>query len=127
MGELLREYGLIPDVVLSSDAVRARLTAEAVAEAARYPGEILLDRHLYLAGPADILSRLRTVQENAATVMIVGHNPGLEKLVEQLTGEREDLPTAALAQIGLPIDQWRGLNLSTRGTLVGLWRPEELK
>src|SRR5687767_14307674 len=127
MGELVREYGLIPDAVISSDAVRARLTAEAVAEAARYAGEILLDRHLYLAGPADILSRLRTVQENAATVMIVGHNPGLEKLVEQLTGEREDLPTAALAQIGLPIDQWRGLNLSTRGTLVGLWRPEELK
>jgi phosphohistidine phosphatase SixA len=42
MGELVREYGLIPDVVISSDAVRARLTAEAVAEAARYTGEILL-------------------------------------------------------------------------------------
>jgi phosphohistidine phosphatase len=126
MGELVREYGLIPDVVISSDAVRARLTAEAVAEAARYAGEILLDPHLYMACPADILSLLPTVRENAETVMIVGHNPGLEKLVEQLTGERQDLPTAALAQIGLPIDQWRDLKLSTRGTLVGLWRPEEL-
>ena len=126
MGELMREYGLIPDVIISSDAVRARLTAEAVAEAARYTGEILLDPHLYLACPADILSLLTTVRGNAATVMIVGHNPGLETLVEQLTGERQDLPTAALAQVGLPIDQWRDLKLSTRGTLVGLWRPEEL-
>ena len=126
MGELLREYGLIPDVLLSSDAVRARLTAEAVAEAARYAGEILLDPRLYLACPADILSLLTTVRENAGTVMIVGHNPGLETLVEQLTGERQDLPTAALAQIDLPIDQWRDLTLSTRGTLVGLWRPKEL-
>ena len=126
MGELVREYGLIPDVIISSDAVRARLTAEAVAEAARYAGEILLDPRLYLACPADILSLLTTVRENAETVMIVGHNPGLETLVEQLTGERQDLPTAALAQIGLPIDQWRDLKLSTRGTLVGLWRPEEL-
>ena len=126
MGELVREYGLIPDVVISSDAVRARLTAEAVAEAARYAGEILLDPHFYLACPADILSLLTAVRENAGTVMIVGHNPGVEKLVEQLTGERQDLPTAALAQIGLPIDQWRDLKLSTRGTLVGLWRPEEL-
>ena len=58
--------------------------------------------------------------------MIVGHNPGLEQLVEQLTGERQDLPTAALAQIDLPIDQWRDLTRSTRGTLVGLWRPEPL-
>ena len=126
MGELVREYGLIPDVIISSDAVRARLTAEAVAEAARYAGEILLDPHLYLACPADILSLLTAVRENAGTVMIVGHNPGLETLVEQLTGERQDLPTAALAQIGLPIDQWLDLKLSTRGTLVGLWRPEEL-
>jgi len=46
MGELVREYGLIPDVVISSDAVRARRTAEAVAEAARYAGEILLDPSL---------------------------------------------------------------------------------
>jgi len=126
MGELVREYGLIPDVVLSSDAVRARLTAEAVAEVARYAGEILVDPHLYMASPADIISLLPTVRENAETVMIVGHNPGLEKLVEQLTGERHDLPTATLAQIGLPIDRWRDLKLSTRGRLVGLWRPEEL-
>jgi len=126
MGELVREYGLIPDVVLSSDAVRARLTAEAVAEAARYAGEILLDPRLYLAWPDDILSLLQRVREKAETVMIVGHNPGLEKLVEQLTGEWQDLPTAALAQIGLPLDQWRDLKLSTRGRLVGLWRPEEL-
>ena len=126
VGVLVREYGLIPDLIISSDAVRARVTAEAVAEAARYAGEILLDPHLYLACPADIHSLLTTVRENAGTVMIVGHNPGLERLVEQLTGERQDLPTAALAQIGLPIDQWRDLKLSTRGTLVGLWRPEEL-
>ena len=126
MGALVREYGLTPDLVISSDAVRARLTAEAVAEASRYAGEILLDPHLYAAGPADILSLLPTVPENPETVMIVGHNPGLETLVEQLTGERQDLPTAALAQIDLAIDQWRDLTQSTRGTLVGLWRPEQL-
>jgi len=127
MGELVREYGLIPDVVISSDAVRAQLTAEAVAEAARYAGEILLDPRLYLASPADIVSLLRTVRENAATVMIIGHNPGFEELVEQLTGERQDLPTAALAHIVLEIDQWCDLTPSTRGTLVNHWRPKELR
>ena len=126
MGELVRQYGLIPELVISSDAVRARLTAEAVAEAARYAGEILLDPRLYMAGPADILSLLPRVRENAETVMIVGHNPGLEELVAQLTGEQHDVPTAALAQIVLPIDQWRDLKLSTRGTLLGYWRPKEL-
>jgi phosphohistidine phosphatase len=127
MGELVREHRLTPDVIISSDAVRARLTAEAVAEAARYTSEILLDPHLYIASPAGILAVLRTVREtNAGTVMIVGHNPGLEELVAQLTGEQQDLPTAALAQIVLPIDRWRDLKVSTRGTLLGLWRPKEL-
>src|SRR4029434_2857520 len=99
MGELVRQHGLIPDTVLSSDAVRAQLTAEAVAEAAGYAGKILLNEHLYMASPADILAALRTVRTNAETVMIVGHNPGLEELVEQLTGEQQDLSTAALVQI----------------------------
>jgi phosphohistidine phosphatase len=58
--------------------------------------------------------------------MIVGHNPGLEELVEQLTGAQQDLPTAALAQIVLPINHWRDLKPSTRGTLKGHWRPKEL-
>jgi phosphohistidine phosphatase len=126
MGKLVRQRGLIPDVVISSDAVRARLTAEAVVEAARYEGEILLDQRLYMSSPADILSLLRTVREKAETVMIVGHNPGLEELVSRLTGERQDLPTAALAQIVLPIDRWRDLKLSSRGRLLGHWRPKEL-
>lgn len=125
MGKLVREHGLIPDVIISSDAVRARLTAEAVAKAARYPGKILVDRRLYGAEPGDIIAVLRTVQEaKTGTVMIVGHNPGLAELVAQLTGEHEDLPTAALAQIELPIDRWRDLKTSTRGTLLGLWRPK---
>jgi phosphohistidine phosphatase SixA len=58
--------------------------------------------------------------------MIVGHNPGLEDLLAHVTGEREALPTAALARIALPIDRWPNLDASTRGTLVGLWRPKEL-
>jgi phosphohistidine phosphatase len=127
MGELVREHRLTPDIIMSSDAVRARRTAESVAKAARYAGEILLDRLLYIASPPDILAVLRTTRETkAGTVMIVGHNPGLEELVTQLTGEQQDLPTAALAQIGLPIDRWRDLKVSTRGTLLGLWRPKEL-
>jgi phosphohistidine phosphatase len=126
MGELMRDDGLIPDVLISSDAVRARLTAEAVAEAAGFTGDILLDERLYLASPGDIVALLQSVDANAGTVMIVGHNPGLEELLDHLTREAVDLPTAALAQVALPIDQWRDLTLSTRGVLVGHWRPNEL-
>jgi phosphohistidine phosphatase len=97
-----------------------------MAAAAGYTGETLLDARLYHASVGEILSVLRSVPRAAANrVMIVGHNPGLEELVAQLTGQREAFPTAALAQITLPIDGWSELDSSTRGTLVGLWRPRD--
>jgi phosphohistidine phosphatase len=127
MGRVVRERGLTPDLIIASDAVRARMTADAVAKAARYAGEIRLEPRLYAASAKDILAILRQVPEtDGATVMIVGHNPGLEQLVAELTGEQEALPTAALARIALPTDRWRDLKASTRGKLLGLWRPKEL-
>jgi phosphohistidine phosphatase len=128
IGQLAREQGLTAELIISSDAVRARLTAEAMADATGYRGEILLDPRLYHATAAEILTALRDAAErDVATVMVVGHNPGLEELLAQLTGEPDDLPTTALARIALPIDQWSDLDTSTRGTLVGLWRPSELR
>jgi phosphohistidine phosphatase len=126
MGNFVRGLRLTPDIIISSDALRARLTAEAFAEAALYTDKILLDPRLYLAGPSAIVRVLRTVRENAETVMIVGHNPGLEELVARLTGEPNDMPTAALAQIALPIDRWRSLEVSTGGTLLALWQPKDI-
>ena len=125
VGELLRQQRLTPDLIISSDAVRARMTAEASARAAGYAGEIRLDHSLYLAAPDDILAVLRSAEENAGIVMVVGHNPGLERLVGQLTGEPAYLPTATLAQIVLPIDRWRDLDESTPGWLVDVWRPKD--
>jgi phosphohistidine phosphatase len=128
MGALVREEGLSLELVISSDALRARQTAEAMAHAARYRGQILLDPRLYHANVGDMLNVLRTVVEtDLGTVMMVGHNPGLEELVARLTGEHEELPTAALAQIALRVDRWSDINARTRGTLVGLWRPKELR
>ena len=127
MGRLARKKRLDVELIISSDAIRAHLTALAVADAAGYRGQILLDERLYHASATEILEVLSSVvDDNIATLMIVGHNPGLEDLVAQLTGEPEGLPTAALAQIALPIDRWRDLTTSTRGTLIGLWRPKEL-
>ena len=127
MGRLVRKKRLPVELIISSDALRARLTAQAMADATGYRGQLLLDPRLYHASAAEILAVLRsTVEDNVASVMIVGHNPGLEDLVARLTGEAEGLPTAALAQIALPIDRWSDLDTSTSGTLVGLWRPKEL-
>jgi len=127
MGDVLRDESLIPDVIISSDAVRAQTTALAVAEAAGYTRDVVIDQRLYLASPEDLLAVLRVRPDaDANIVMIVAHNPGLEDLIAQLTGERHDLPTATLVQLALSIDTWDALDASIRATLVDIWRPKEL-
>jgi phosphohistidine phosphatase len=126
VGTLVREQELTPDLLIASDAVRARETAAAVARAAGYTREILLDPSLYLADPEAIYAVLGARGAHTNRIMIVGHNPGLSQLVAQLTGDDEELPTAGLAHIALPIQRWDELRRSTRGTLVARWRPKHL-
>jgi phosphohistidine phosphatase len=126
VGDLLRARSLVPDLIITSDAVRARTTAEAVAKAAGYPRELVVEPALYLATPEDMTAVLNGVADDTARrVMIVGHNPGLESLIHQLTGEYRAMPTAALAQLALPIDHWSELDLSARATVVEAWQPKD--
>jgi phosphohistidine phosphatase len=127
IGELLHDEQLIPDVIITSDAVRAHSTADAVAAASGYQRDLEVEPLLYHAAPEDILAVLQSVADaDARSVMIVGHNPGLEDFVAQLTGESHDLPTAALVQLALPITSWREISAATVATLIGIWRPKEL-
>jgi len=125
MGERLRAEQLVPDLIISSTAKRARKTAKLVAEASGYEGEIRMEADLYLADPEAYLEVLREAPDACQSVMVVGHNPGLEELVEALTGEAEALPTAALAQIALHISRWQDLDEDIEGELVQIWQPRD--
>lgn len=126
MGKLLAQRKLRPDLIVSSTAKRARRTADEAAARCAYDRAIQLEHTLYLASPAAIIEVLRRVGGSARLVLVVGHNPGLEELVTRLTGRTELFPTAALAQIALPIASWTELRSSTEGRLANLWRPKEL-
>jgi phosphohistidine phosphatase len=126
MGRLLVKEELVPDAILTSTAVRARETAQAVAEALEFDAQLQVDKDLYLAGPAEILAVLRRVDEDAERALLIAHNPGLEELLEALTGSRDSLPTAAIARIDLGVRRWRDLKPGTTGRLVALWRPKEI-
>jgi phosphohistidine phosphatase len=126
IGTLLLERQLVPELILSSTAKRARKTASRVAQACGSAEEIQMTSRLYEAHPSQFIELLREVEDRHATVLVVAHNPGLEGLVWHLTGQRESLPTAALAQVTLPIDRWQDLGVPPGGQLVQVWRPKEL-
>jgi phosphohistidine phosphatase len=96
------------DLVLCSSAVRARQTLELVLPSLGGPLDIRFEDRLYGAGAADLLARLRSVDESTRTVLVVGHNPALQDLTETLAGDgevyslravRQKYPTGALATL----------------------------
>lgn len=131
MGGWLRREGRVPDLVYSSTAFRAYETALLAARAMNYAEEAIeFKRELYLADVGTLLACIRTAPADK-NIMLIGHNPGLDALVEELcgrtAGRRDDgkvMATAAVAVIAMPKD-WTG-RLSGEGKLEALMRPGDL-
>jgi len=128
VGQLLIKEQLVPDLILTSSAKRARQTANLVVGSSQYAHGITEVSQFYLAQPLAYMSYLSDLPDHYSRVMVIGHNPGLELLIDELTGCHETMPTAALAQVCLPIDNWPeilSLSNKNRGQLIRLWRPKE--
>lgn len=126
-GAHLAEAGLVPQRILASSALRARQTAQGVADAAGYRGSIAYLDELYAAAPPAYVTALRGLPPDVATALIVGHNPGVEDLVQLLTGRAVEMPTAALAHLTLDVDLWSTLPDRQTGRLIDVWRPKEAR
>jgi phosphohistidine phosphatase len=126
MGDLLKSHDLTPDLIISSDAKRAATTAKLVALACDYEQAIIHTPDFYLAAPETYLETLQTLDDIINTVMIVGHNPGMEMLVAELTDAHEPFTTANIAHVRLAINSWRDLADTAEGELLDLWRPKEI-
>jgi phosphohistidine phosphatase len=102
-------------------------TASAVAKHSGYKGKKIKFESLYAAGPPAYLAVLQEVADNYHRVLIVGHNPGVEELIEMLTGEIHIIPTCTLAQIKFDIEKWSTVlrRRTDRGRLVEIFKPDE--
>jgi len=125
MGKLLMEKELVPQVVLSSAAVRAKQTSELLIKAVDFRGDIHYLSSLYM-GEVDVYPKeIRHLPDEANCALIIGHNPGLETLLQTLTGKIEALPTASIAYLTVPIDTWKDFDLDCASELVHLWKPKD--
>lgn len=125
MGRYLRAQGISPDLILSSPANRAQHTAQLVKEAAQFAAPIHYEAGIYEAGPKELLHALFALEEGVRSVLLVGHNPGFNSLLEHLSGVREPLPTASIAHLALDTDTWPALRAGC-GQLIWLVKPRQL-
>ena len=125
MGDVMKSNQFQPALILSSPAKRAEQTAILVKEAAGFGEEIEFEERIYEASLARLLEIIREQNNRFESILLVGHNPGLENLIRALTGELQPMPTAALAVVDLETDKWSEVNSST-GKLRTLIRPKEI-
>jgi len=126
MGMILCDRELIPQRILSSTALRARQTAEAIVQVSGFQEDVIYLDRLYMAEVEEYITVLRELPDSIERVMIIGHNPGLETLLQLLSGRIESLPTAVIAHLVLPIHHWVELSSDSNGDLVEIWRPKEV-
>lgn len=134
MGRFLAAVQPQPEWVLCSSALRTRQTWALLAEQWPAAPACERERSLYMADEIDLLNRLRRLPEDFSSVLLVGHNPGLEDLADTLVGRgpandlaqmRKKFPTAALAEIAFDAEQWRSLGPG-QGELRRFVRPKSL-
>ncbi len=119
MGQRLAKIGYAPDLVLVSPALRTRLTARIIAEQLGVDQRKLsFDHGIYLADVHELISLLRSIEEQWKDVLLIGHNPGITDLANYLVdGCIENVPTCGIFSVTLPISHWRDLEETTGGLL----------
>jgi len=120
-------HDLIPELILSSTAIRAKETVKAILSVLDEKIPVEFSRELYMAEPEDFVEILSALSNDLNVVMLVGHNPGMEAYLQIIDGNIEAMPTASLGQLSLKVADWKDLSMETEGELVGFWTPKALE
>jgi phosphohistidine phosphatase len=133
IGQWMQEHGIQPDYILSSPAERAKQTVlKVIRELGIAKDDIHWQPRIYEAGPNTLLELLGDCPDTAQTVLLVGHNPGLEYLLLHLCGREavnspdgKILPTATLARLEMPDGPWHWPEPGS-ARLLSITRPRSL-
>ena len=108
MGKVMAGLKLMPDLIITSPAVRAAFNARIVAAEIGFPeSKLQYDNRVYEASVNMLLKILCAVDQHVNTLLLVGHNPGLTDLVDYLSDKKiENLQTTGLYGMELGVDNW---------------------
>jgi phosphohistidine phosphatase len=109
MAARLKNRPWLPQVLVSSPAVRAFTTAKAFESTLGFPpGSITLNKSIYEAGTRTLLQVINSLDNSKDRIALFGHNPGLTQVVNYLCDAGIDnIPTCGMALIRFETDQWK--------------------
>ena len=127
VGAEIASRNVLPDIILSSPAKRAKQTTKKIAKSCGFTGDVVFVEDFYYGNEQDVINALRKLPDNYKRPLIVGHNPTLEFLIFKLMAEKQEiaLPTASLVLLKTDLKHWSEL-IDSSCMLEWHLRPREL-
>lgn len=124
MAQQLKEQQITPDLIITSNAVRALSTAQILAEEFQYAAEkIVSNPHIYSGGVEDLVSIVKTIDSKLNNIFFIGHNPSLTLLGHYLCeGTRVTIATCGVLGIGFKMKKWEEA-VATEGNFLIYFHP----
>lgn len=110
MGDYLEARRITPDIILSSPALRAKTTAKIIANKIEYNKKIVYEKSIYEADTRTLHNTLNALDNRYNIVFLIGHNPGLNLLVESYVGLNENIPTCGVVELEVQADSWKDIS-----------------
>ncbi len=106
MGAKLKGKKIVPDIIYSSPAVRAKTTAEIIAKKVGFEKEIVFKKDIYEASVSTLHKILTKIADKKSVAFLFGHNPSLNELAEKYLNFNENIPTCGVVEIEFDCDSW---------------------
>lgn len=107
VGKTMKMKGNIPQLIISSPAIRALTTAMIISEELAFPkSKVIIDPILYDTNTNDYLKVLQSISDDISSVAIFGHNPTVSDLSSFWAGKLIDMPTCAVVQFQVLSAKW---------------------
>ena len=122
-GQVLAERGLLPQLIVTSPAVRAHETAVLLAKGCGYHREPMVVDDLYQSCVANLLRTVAAWPNEVTCGLLIGHNPEAEGLLQELTKLSLSVGTAHIAHLQLNVDRWAQVTRGIHAHLIEILLP----
>ena len=126
MGKRLKKRKVTPDIIISSPAKRAKMTAKLIAKKVKYSKNIIYNQNIYNADFGVLSKILKKVDDENSILFLIGHNPELNMLVQEYVDFDENVVTCGIVEIEFDCDRWQDIS-SSNAKLISFDYPKNTK
>lgn len=126
MAKKLKERGVSADIIISSAALRAKTTAKIIAKELGLSKKIVYDENIYEASANTLYEVIKNIDNKYNTVMLFGHNPGLNMFIDSLVNVYDNIPTCGIVEIEFECKKWSEIS-TFNSKLISFDYPKKYK